>query len=79
MDKCLKNFYKYAPTMSQELVRQQYIRTRELMIDKGVLENGLGYMDPKKMDRTVDIITKYTPLKVRVKTEDVYTNAFLPR
>ncbi len=79
MDKCLKSFYKYAPTMSQELVRQQYIRTRELMIDKGVLENGLGYMDPKKMDRTVDIITKYTPLKVRVKTEDVYTNAFLPR
>jgi NitT/TauT family transport system substrate-binding protein len=79
MDKCLKSFMKHAPTMSPKIVRQQYIHTRELMIDKGVLSHGLGYMDPKKMNWTVDVITKYTPLKVRVKTEDVFTNDFLPQ
>lgn len=79
VDRCLQNFLKYAPTMQPENVRQQYIRTREMNIDKGVLEHGLGYMVREKMDRTIDIITKYTPLKVRVKTEDVYTNEFLPQ
>ncbi len=79
VEKCMKNFLKHQPTLSPEFLRQQYMRTREMNIDKGVIENGFGYMDPKKMDRTVDIMTKHTPLKVRVKTEDVYTNEFLPQ
>jgi NitT/TauT family transport system substrate-binding protein len=79
MDKCLKNFLKYSPTSNPKVVGLQYHQTRKLNIDQGVIEHGLGYMDPGKMDRTVDIITKYTPLKVRVKTDDVYTNAFLPQ
>ncbi len=79
MEKCMKNFLKHQPTMSPEFLRAQYMRTRAMNIDKGVIEHGFGYMDPKKMDRTVDIMTKHTPLKVRVKTDDIYTNKFLPQ
>ena len=79
MEKCLKNFLKHSPTSDPKAVRLQYHRTRSLNIDRGVIKGGLGFMDHEKMDYTVDIITKYTPLKVRVKTGDVYTNEFLPQ
>ena len=79
VEKCMKNFLKRQPTMNPEFLRQQYMRTRAMNIDKGVLQHGFGYMDRAKMDRTIDIMTKHTPLKVRVKTEDVYTNKFLPQ
>lgn len=77
--KCLDNFYKYAPGMSKELVDGHYVEAINLLIDEGVKKNGLGWMDPEKMDRTVEITTKYTPLPVRIKTDELYTNQFLPQ
>ncbi|MFQ5913411.1 MAG: ABC transporter substrate-binding protein [Nitrospinota bacterium] len=77
--KCLDNFYKYAPGMSKKLVDGHFVEAINLLIDDGVKRNGLGWMDPKKMDFTVDIMTKYTPLKKRIPTKDLYTNKFLPQ
>ena len=77
--KCLDNFYQYSPGMSKELVDGHYIEAINLLIDEGVKKNGLGWMDHEKMDRTVEIMTKYTPLQRRIKTDELYTNQFLPQ
>lgn len=77
--KCLDNFYKYAPGMSKELVDGHYIEAINLLIDDGVKKHGLGWMDDKKMSDTIDIMTKFTPLKSRIPTKELYTNRFLPQ
>jgi NitT/TauT family transport system substrate-binding protein len=77
--KCLNNFYKYAPAMTKRLVNGHYIEALNLLIDEGVKRHGLGWMTRKKMNDTIGLVTKYTPLKRRIKTKDLYTNKFLPQ
>jgi NitT/TauT family transport system substrate-binding protein len=77
--KCLDTFYKYAPGMSKGLVGGHYVEALNLLIDEGVKQNGLGWMDEAKMSQTIDIVTKYTPLKKRISTKELFTNKFLPQ
>ena len=79
LQKCLENFYKYAPAMSKDLIAGHYVEALNLLIDEGVKRNGLGWMDDKKMNNTIDLVTKYTPLKKRIDAKDLYTNKFLPQ
>jgi len=77
--KCLDNFYKYAPGMTKALVDGHFVEALNLLSDEGVRLRGLGWMDEKKMDFTIDIVTKYIPLKRRIRTQDLYTNRSLPQ
>ncbi len=40
-------------------------------------QNGIGWVDDKKMADSIKIIAQYRDLKVNVKTSDMYTNEFL--
>jgi hypothetical protein len=42
-------------------------------------KNGIGYMDPAKMKKTVELVVKYGRDVPAVKAETVYTNAFSPK
>ena len=77
--KCVQNFYQYAPGMSKKLVEGHYVEALNLLIDDGVKRNGLGWMTEEKMNVTIDLVTKYTPLKKRISAKDLYTNKFLPQ
>ena len=77
--KCVENFYRYAPGMSKKLIKRHYLEALNLLIDEGVKRNGLGWMNEEKMNATVDLVTKYTPLKKRIKAKNLYTNKFLPQ
>jgi hypothetical protein len=55
------------------------VEALNLLIDEGVKQNGLGWMDEAKMSQTIDIVTKYTPLKKRISTKELFTNKFLPQ
>ncbi len=79
VDEAVKNFMKYAPGMSEPIVRGHFVIAIEHLFDDGVRRHGLGYMDFKKMDYSVEILTKLQKLKKRIKTADVYTNRFLPQ
>ena len=78
-DKALKNFRKYAPGMSEPIIRQHFAINTEYLFDAGVREHGLGYMDHAKMDKTVETLTVLGKLKKRIPTKDMYTNRFLPQ
>ncbi|MFQ5914275.1 MAG: ABC transporter substrate-binding protein [Nitrospinota bacterium] len=78
-DAAIKNFLKYAPGMSEPLIRGHYAIALEHLFDDGVRRHGLGYIDHKKMDYTVELLTKLQKLKKRIPTGDVYTNRFLPQ
>ncbi len=78
-DKTIKNFRKYAPGMSERIIRQHFAINTEYLFDEGVRLHGLGYMDHKKMDKTVETLTVLGKLKKRIPTKDMYTNRFLPQ
>jgi NitT/TauT family transport system substrate-binding protein len=42
-------------------------------------QNGIGWVDDKKMADSIKIISQYRDLKVDMKTKDVYTNEFLTK
>jgi NitT/TauT family transport system substrate-binding protein len=79
VDKAIGNFLKYAPGMSEHIVRGQFAIALEYFFDEGVRRHGLGYMDFDKMDKTVELLTKLQKLKSRVPTKDMFTNRFLPQ
>lgn len=79
VDEAVKNFLKYAPGMSEPIIRGHYAIAIEHLFDDGVRAHGLGYMDFDKMDYSVEILTKLQNLKKRINTKDVYTNRFLPQ
>jgi NitT/TauT family transport system substrate-binding protein len=79
LDESVKNFLKYAPGMSEPIIRGHLAIAIEHLFDNGVRRHGLGYTDHQKMDYTVEILTKLQKLKKRIPTADVYTNRFLPQ
>ena len=79
VDDAIKNFLKYAPAMSEPIIREHYAVMLEYLFDDGVRRHGLGYMDHAKMDKTVELLTTLGKLKKRIPTKDMYTNRFLPQ
>ncbi len=79
LDETIKNFRKYAPGLSEPIVRGQLAITIDYLFDEGVKMHGLGYIDHQKMDNTIERLTKLQKLKSRVPTKDMYTNRFLPQ
>ncbi|MFQ5914295.1 MAG: ABC transporter substrate-binding protein [Nitrospinota bacterium] len=79
VDEAVKNFLKYAPAMSEPIIRGHFAVMVEHLFDDGVRRHGLGYMDHAKMDSTIETLTKLQKLKKRIPTGDLYTNRFLPQ
>ncbi|MFQ5914975.1 MAG: ABC transporter substrate-binding protein, partial [Nitrospinota bacterium] len=71
-------FLRLHPAKGRKITRAEWdVWARHLVTD-AAKKNGIGYMDPKKMARTVNIAVDYMKLPP-VKTEDLFTNEFLPK
>lgn len=71
-------FIKHNPAVDPDQAREHFrIAIRHLMTDTARRE-GIGYIDPVKMKRTVAFVSEYFNLH-DVSPEDVYTNAFTPK
>jgi NitT/TauT family transport system substrate-binding protein len=71
-------FSKYNPAVDPNQAREHFrIAVRHLMTDTAKRE-GIGYIDPAKMKRTVETVSQYFNIQ-GVAPEDVYTNAFTPK
>ena len=78
-DEALSIFLKHNPAVDREQARDHFrIAVRHLMTETAKRE-GIGYMDPAKMKRTVDTITQYFPDAKGVTLDEVYTNRFVPK
>jgi len=79
VDDTIKNFLKYAPAMSEDIIREHFAIMLEYLWDDGTRRHGLGYVDHAKMDKTVELLTTLGKLKRRIPTNNMYTNRFLPQ
>lgn len=72
-------FLKYNPSVDRALAPPHLrIVIKHLMTETAARE-GIGYMDPAKMKRTVDTLAQYFPAAREVAVDDVYTNRFLSK
>lgn len=74
----LASFLKYNPAINPEQAREHLrIAIAHIMTDTAKRE-GIGYIDPEKMKRTVQFVSEYFDVQ-GVSANDVYTNAFTPK
>jgi len=71
-------FLKHNPAVDPDQARDHFrIAIKHLMTDTAKRE-GIGYIDPEKMKRTVEFVSQYFDVK-GVSAEDIYTNRFTPK
>ena len=70
---------KMFPTVDRAIALQQVKEMGELISDPAVRANGLGFMREDRMRSTVSFVDRAYRLEGKVRAEDVYTNALLPR
>jgi NitT/TauT family transport system substrate-binding protein len=74
----LAMFLKHNPAVDPDQAREHFrIAIKHLMTDTAKRE-GIGYIDPEKMKRTVDFVSQYFNVQ-GVSVDDVYTNRFTPK
>lgn len=77
-DEALAIFDKDNPAVNPEQAKAHFrIAVDHIMTDTAKRE-GMGYIDPEKMKRTVGLVSKYFNVR-GVAPEDVYTNQFTPK
>ena len=71
-------FLKHNAAVDPDQAREHFrIAIRHIMTDTAKRE-GIGYIDPAKMKRTVDFVSEYFNI-TGVSPDDVYTNQFTPK
>jgi NitT/TauT family transport system substrate-binding protein len=70
---------KYRPDIDKPI----FLTNLKLIIDlfrtNRYKQNGVGWVEEKKMADSINIISKYRDLKVEMKTSDLYTNEYLTK
>jgi NitT/TauT family transport system substrate-binding protein len=70
---------KMFPTLDRAVVLDQIHDINVLTVDKGAADKGEGYLREDRMKNTVSFVDKAFDQKNKVKLEDTYTNALLPK
>jgi NitT/TauT family transport system substrate-binding protein len=65
------------PEINREAVLMQIHDINELLVAPGTEANGVGWIDPVRMEALVAFIAEANELATPVAPEDVYTNAFI--
>ncbi|MBI2881437.1 MAG: ABC transporter substrate-binding protein [Candidatus Tectomicrobia bacterium] len=78
-DAAVDIFMKYNADRDRSIIAAQWKYMKRLSVDEFFQKNGLGYIDPEKMARSIELTDKYIGLKSPVKAEDVYTNEFIAK
>lgn len=77
-DEALKTLLKYAPENKPNIAAEEWKVAADLIMTDEAKANGVGYMDPKKVAATYDIITSAFNLdKGKDKVDDLFTNSLL--
>ena len=77
-DEAIKILMKYAPENKPTSAAEEWKVAEDLIMTDEAKANGVGYMDPKKVATTYDIITSAFNLdKNKDKVEDLFSNNFL--
>jgi len=75
----LKIFKKRVPEIDVDLIRANMKLGLDLMATQRYKDNGIGWMDEKKMCASVDLVNTYMGLPKKVECKDIFTNEFLTK
>jgi NitT/TauT family transport system substrate-binding protein len=69
---------KHVPLADYKLAAAELRIMRKFSRDAATRRNGLGYIDPKRMDATASIVNNFFKPKNRVTRADIFAPGFLP-
>jgi NitT/TauT family transport system substrate-binding protein len=72
-------YKKHVPEIDVAFIKANTMLGLGLMKTDRYRQNGIGWMDPKKMCGSVDLVNTYMGLSKTVACDDVYTNEFLTK
>ncbi|MBN9409656.1 MAG: ABC transporter substrate-binding protein [Burkholderiales bacterium] len=72
-------FKKRVPEIDVAIIEQNMMLGFELMRTKGYADNGIGWIDEKKMCNSVEIVNTYMGLPKKVDCKAVYTGEFFTK
>lgn len=78
-DKAVSVFQKHNPAADPAMTRAAWEIAVDLLLTQEAKKLGIGHMTRDKMQRTIAIMTQYANLQGKVRPEEMYTNAFLPK
>lgn len=78
-DDAVRAFHKSFPEANPELLREHWKIAVEHMLTPPAYEHGLGWIDPARKKRTVEVYTKHIALPRAVSLDEIMTNEFNPK
>jgi NitT/TauT family transport system substrate-binding protein len=66
------------PQIPVDVARAETIAVRELAVTPETKTKGLGWVDPARVQKTIDVMTAALELKRKVSVDEVYAPGFLP-
>lgn len=78
-DEAAQIMHKYHPEVTVDVAKAETLAVEDIALTTETAKNGLGYVDPSRMQKTIDIITPALDLKRKVSVDEVYTPGFVPR
>jgi NitT/TauT family transport system substrate-binding protein len=70
---------KHRPEIDKPILLANLKLIIDLFRTERYKQNGIGWVDDKKMAESIKIISQYRDLKVNMKPSDLYTNEFLTK
>jgi NitT/TauT family transport system substrate-binding protein len=77
-DDAVKAFVKAYPEANPDLVREHWRIAVDHLLTPPAFEHGLGWIDPVRKKKTIDVYTKYRIVPREVGVEEIMTNEFNP-
>jgi NitT/TauT family transport system substrate-binding protein len=75
----VRAFHKHYPEANVDLLREHWKIAVEHMLTPPAYEHGLGWIDPARKKRTIDVYTKSLALPREVTLDEMMTNEFNPK
>jgi NitT/TauT family transport system substrate-binding protein len=76
-DEAARIMNKHHPQVDVDVARAEILAVKTLAVTPDTQKHGLGYVDPARVQKTIDIITPALELKRKVTVDEVYAPGFL--
>ncbi|MCS6848108.1 MAG: ABC transporter substrate-binding protein [Anaerolineae bacterium] len=77
-DEAVDALLKREPTLNREVAKAQFLLDKDAVLNPDVLANGYGYIDPAKMQKTIEVMAIAYELKITPTPEELFTIEYLP-
>ena len=65
------------PQVPVDVARAELLAVKALALGPEVMTHGIGWVDPARVQKTIDVMTPALQLKRKVTVEELYAPAFM--